>query len=131
LRKSGILNPALLHALAKLGHTDRICIADAGLPIPDGVERIDLSIVLGLPSIESVISAIAAECIVQKTIYAQEADSKNVKFASKLDDLWPDVPKQKISHEDFKKLVRGCRFVIRTGEANAYANVILESGVPF
>lgn len=131
MKKSGILNPALLSALAKLGHTDRICIADAGLPIPDGVERIDLSIVLGLPAIDSVMSAIAAECKVQKIIYAQEADLRNERFVSQVDDLWPDSPKEKVSHEDFKKLVGECRFVVRTGEASAYANVILESGVPF
>lgn len=131
MKKSGILNPGLVEALARLGHTDLICVADAGLPIPETITRIDLSIVLGVPGISEVLAALASECVFQKKVYASEADSKNPRFASATEDLFPDAKTEKISHEDFKKLVSKCRLVIRTGEASPYANVILESGVPF
>ena len=36
MRKSGILNQAILNATGSLGHTDRIVVSDAGLPIPLG-----------------------------------------------------------------------------------------------
>jgi len=131
MKKSGILNPALAHALATLGHTDRICIADAGLPIPDSVARIDLTLVLGIPAIVDVLEALEAECVFQKKIFAEEAQVKNKEFVAELEALWPDLASQKISHEEFKKMVSKCRFVIRTGEFKPYANVILESSVPF
>jgi D-ribose pyranase len=131
MKKSGILNPSLAQALAKLGHTDLICVADAGLPIPESVERIDLSLVLGVPAMFDVLKALEAECVFQKKIFASEAKAKNIAFVDQLDDLWPDVASQEISHEEFKKLVSKCRLVIRTGEFKPYANVILESGVPF
>ena len=131
MKKSGILNPQLQRAIAELGHTDLICIADAGLPIPDSVERIDLSLVLGTPAIDQVIDAIAAECVFQKKIFASEAEAKNYAFVEKLEDAWPDIETEKIAHEDFKVLLAKCRFVIRTGESRPYANLILESGVPF
>lgn len=131
MKKSGILNPALAHALATLGHTDLICIADAGLPIPDSVERIDLTLVLGIPAIVDVIRALEAECVFQKKIFASEAWAKNEPFVAELEALWPDIVSQEVSHEEFKKLVSKCRFVIRTGEFRPYANVILESNVPF
>jgi D-ribose pyranase len=131
MKKSGIINPELARALATLGHTDLICIADAGLPIPDSVARIDLTLVLGIPAIVDVLEALAAECVFQKKFFAEEAQAKNKEFVAELDSLWPDVPTQEVSHEEFKKLVSRCRFVIRTGEFKPYANVILESSVPF
>ena len=131
MKKSGILNPALAHAIATLGHTDLICIADAGLPIPDSVERIDLTLVLGVPAIADVLKALETECVFQKKIFAEEAQAKNKQFVAELDSLWPDVTSQEVSHEEFKKLVSKRRFVIRTGEFKPYANVILESNVPF
>jgi D-ribose pyranase len=131
LKKSGILNPDLAYALAQLGHTDLICIADAGLPIPDSVPRVDLTLVLGVPTIAQVLAALADECVFQKKTYAKEADQKNTDFVSQMEKLWPELPTQKISHEDFKELVSKCRLVIRTGESSPYANAILESGVPF
>ena len=40
--KTGILHPQLARVLAELRHKDTLVIGDAGLPIPKGVERIDL-----------------------------------------------------------------------------------------
>jgi D-ribose pyranase len=131
LKRSGILNPALLEALAKLGHTDLICVADAGLPIPDSVPRVDLSLVLGVPTISQVLKALSEECVFQKKTYASEALQNNANFVSGMEALWPDLPTQTISHEDFKAMISKCRLVIRTGENTPYANAVLESGVPF
>ncbi len=33
MKKAGLLNPDLSKTIASLGHTDTLCIADAGLPI--------------------------------------------------------------------------------------------------
>lgn len=40
MKKHGILNSHLAKILADLGHTDKIVIADAGLPVPDGVLKL-------------------------------------------------------------------------------------------
>jgi len=47
MKKHGILNSHISKVLTDLGHTDTIVIADCGLPIPDGVARIDLALELG------------------------------------------------------------------------------------
>jgi D-ribose pyranose/furanose isomerase RbsD len=52
--------------LASLGHTDTVVIGDCGLPIPEGVERVDLAVVQGLPRFAPVVEAIAEELVVQK-----------------------------------------------------------------
>lgn len=44
MKKHGILNSVISRVLSYIGHTDRICIGDCGLPIPDETERIDLAL---------------------------------------------------------------------------------------
>ncbi|GAA3312078.1 hypothetical protein GCM10020219_021300 [Nonomuraea dietziae] len=43
MKRSGILNAALAGQLARLGHTDRVLVCDSGMPIPAGVEVVDLA----------------------------------------------------------------------------------------
>ena len=38
------LNSDISKLLSDLGHTDTIIIADCGLPVPDGVKKIDLAL---------------------------------------------------------------------------------------
>ena len=44
MKKTGIINSAISKVLSDLGHTDRIVIADAGLPVPAGVPKMDLAV---------------------------------------------------------------------------------------
>ena len=41
----GVLNAQLAQAMAGLRHKDQFVISDCGLPVPDGVEVIDLALV--------------------------------------------------------------------------------------
>jgi len=43
VKKTILINSRLSEVIASMGHTDTIAIADSGLPIPKGVERIDLA----------------------------------------------------------------------------------------
>ena len=36
MQKIGILNSHIAKVLADLGHTDKICVGDCGLPVPAG-----------------------------------------------------------------------------------------------
>ncbi|SUB14264.1 D-ribose pyranase [Pantoea agglomerans] len=49
MKKGRLLNAELSHVIARLGHTDTLTIADAGLPIPAGPQRIDLALTPGTP----------------------------------------------------------------------------------
>lgn len=131
MKKQGILNPELSRAIAELGHNHMICIGDAGLPIPEHVERIDLALIKDVPLVKQVLDALEAEVAVQEVILARETDEVSPQISSKVADLWPDAKSTRVSHEELKQLMNDCRFVIRTGEFTPYANVILVSGVPF
>ncbi len=53
--KTGTLNSEISKVLSDLGHTDTIVIADCGLPVPKGVQKIDLAVRQGLPSFIDVV----------------------------------------------------------------------------
>ena len=55
MKKNGILNSDISRVLSYMGHTDRICIGDCGLPVPDSTERIDLALKFGQPSFMDVL----------------------------------------------------------------------------
>ena len=44
MKKDGLLNPQILSAIAAMGHTEYLVIADAGLPVPSGIPVIDIFI---------------------------------------------------------------------------------------
>jgi D-ribose pyranase len=138
MKKSGLLHPELLHVIASLGHTDVLVIADAGLPIPEGVPRIDLAYSAGQPPFLSVLEAVLAEMEVENATLALEMQSVTPKtFYKKVLGRLEQLPKVKkqgvdfVSHEDFKVLTFKAKAVVRTGEFTPYANVILQSGVIF
>ncbi len=133
MKKTLLLHAELSHCLATLGHGDRLIIADAGLPIPPQVQRIDLAVSLGIPSLQAVLKAVLSEMQVERAIVAQEA---------LVNDMLPDwyqmfighgLPKavESVSHENFKKLSQQAKAIVRTGEATPYANIMLCSGVCF
>ena len=61
MKKNGILNPQLNRVISEMGHRDMLIIADAGLPIPKEVERIDLTLKCGIPSFAEVLPAVLSE----------------------------------------------------------------------
>lgn len=139
MKRHGILNPALSRALARMGHTDAIVICDAGLPIPDGPERIDLSLLPGVPSFQDVLAAIMAELQIERaqiaTEFAEHSRKVHDETISRMDAhtevQGAPIVIERISHEDLKHATRNARAVVRTGECTPFANVILYSGVPF
>ncbi|AIG28314.1 D-ribose pyranase [Brevibacillus laterosporus] len=131
MKKIGIMNSEISTIISKLGHTDRIVICDAGLPIPDGVKRIDVALKAGLPSFLDVLQVILEEMQVERIHYANEMIEVSPALYEKMKQELPHVEENIISHEEFKKRTNEAKAIIRTGECTPYANVILEAGVTF
>ena len=70
--KTGILHPQLARVLAELRHKDTIIIGDAGLPIPKGVERVDLGWRPGDPAYLDVLEEILKYIVVEGAVFADE-----------------------------------------------------------
>ena len=126
-----MLNKDISEVIAGMGHKDMLVIADAGLPIPSHVRRIDLAIRPGYPAFEEVAKAIAGELQVESIILAEETGTVSPHIQEALLNLFNKAFVQKVSHEDFKDLSHKAVAVVRTGEFTPYANVILVSGVVF
>ncbi len=72
MKRGVLLNAPLSALVARMGHTDEITVCDAGLPIPAGPERIDLALMAGTPSLETVLTALLTDLVVEKVIMASE-----------------------------------------------------------
>ncbi|MEW6920814.1 D-ribose pyranase [Trueperella pyogenes] len=125
MKKSGLLNPDLNRAIARLGHTDTFVVADCGLPIPDHVPIVDLSLVFGIPRFADVVNALLTEVVTEGFTLAAEAG------ADMRESFGQRGQVRIVPHKDFKKLVDEACFVVRTGETTPYSNVIVHCGVPF
>ncbi|MCI0767153.1 D-ribose pyranase [Bacillus sp. TL12] len=131
MKKHGVLNSEIAAVLASLGHTDTIVIADCGLPIPDGVKRIDLAVELGKPSFLDVLQVVADDMAVEKLTLAEEITTYNAEVNQEVEERLKEAAFEYVSHEQFKKRTKQAKAIIRTGEATPYANVILHAGVIF
>ncbi len=131
MRKTGLLHPALTEAITAMGHTETLAVADAGLPVPPGVERIDLALVPGVPGFLETARAILSELQVEAAACAEEMKEKNPGVLEELRKLLGDIPLRFIPHEEFKALTASARCVVRTGECSPYANVLFMAGVTF
>lgn len=129
MKGRGIIHPQLLRVLAEMGHTDTLVVADAGLPIPPEVERIDLGLTRGVPGFVETVAAIAGELTVESVVMAEEARHVSPHVVKAVMELFPSVPVRFVPHLELKAMTRSARAVVRTGEFTPYANVILQSGV--
>ncbi|WP_010306277.1 D-ribose pyranase [Kurthia senegalensis] len=130
MKKLGILNRELAGIFARIGHTDRIMIADCGLPIPDGVTCIDLSYKIGEPGFMAILETVLADYNSEKAIIATEMSAENESLYKEVHELIR-TPFEEVSHEQLKQLSKEAKVIIRTGEATPYANILLQSGVIF
>lgn len=129
MRADGLWHPRLAAVVAAIGHTERIVVADPGLPVPAGVEQIDLVWNRNQPQFLPVLAAVVDELVVEGASWAAEA--KDSDLLAGLTTLFSGVPTEQIPHEQLKIRTATARAVVRTGEATPYANVIITAGVPF
>jgi D-ribose pyranase len=129
VRRDGLWHPRLLSLLAATGHGDLVVIADAGLPVPPGVETVDLLWRRGEPEFLPVLETVLNECPVEAATVAAELTDAAVRAG--LEALLDGVPIHAVPHEQLKQSTRDAAVLVRTGAATPYANVVLRCGVAF
>jgi D-ribose pyranase len=131
LKKADNINRDVSEVIASMGHMDTLTVADAGLPIPAGVRRIDLALRPGVPGFLQTVETVYSELCVQESIVADETMTASPAIADALKRLFEGVPVRVVPHAALKELTTWSKAVIRTGEFTPYANVILVAGVVF
>lgn len=131
MKKHGVLNRDIAAVLARLGHTDKVVIADCGLPIPEETPCIDLSIKQGYPRFDTVLEAILEDMEAESMTLANEIKEYNESLDQHIRNTYEDIPVSYQSHEELKNELKQAKAIIRTGENTPFANVILQAGVIF
>ena len=131
MKKDRCINPQILSAIAALGHTEYLCIADCGLPVPKGVPVIDISLQAGIPEFLDVLKTVNQELVTESYIIASEIMDKNAEMYRNIKEELNGLSYSDVPHETFKQLTKQAKCIIRTGETTSYANVILVGGVNF
>jgi D-ribose pyranase len=132
MHKNGnLLNSQLAGVITAMGHTDKLVIADAGLPIPPGVEVLDLALVPGVPAFALVVLIVMQHLKVESAIIAEELMTANQAVYQDLMQEIRGLKIRRVPHEQLKLQTRDARLIVRTGECTPYANVILVAGVTF
>lgn len=127
MRKSGIINGKLMGALAGLGHTDRVVITDAGLPIPKECDVVDLALIDGIPSFLDTVKAVLNEIIVEEAVLFAPMKNANPTVYETLQEMMPKQKKVLLDGEEFLEEVKKAKIVIRTAEFSPCCNMVLYS----
>ena len=127
MTETGILNRDIAAEMAKLGHTDLMLIADAGLAIPNDVKVIDISLKINEPTAVETLKEVLKHFSVEKYIISQAtvdvSPSREKEFRSCFAE---DIPCEVVPHPYLRdELTRKCKFAIRTGDFTANSNIIL------
>ena len=131
MKRNGIVNSEISKVLSYMRHTDLICISDLGLPCPNNIKTIDLSLKLGYPSFLDVLYEIIKDMKIERIILAEEIKNNNKEVYNKILNMFENISIEYVSHNDFKQKTSDCKAIIRTGEATPYANIILQSACIF
>ena len=98
-----IINGQLASLLARFRHINTIAIVDGPFPTYPNVETVDLAVVLGLPLIPDVLSAILPNIEVSSVTMAKEFETKvDAKVVGEYRKVISHLPLNIITHEDFK-----------------------------
>lgn len=132
MHKNCVLNSDINRVLGELGHTDQLCIGDCGLPVPAGVEKIDLALKKGIPGFWDVLEAVAENMLVEQVTVAEEMKLHCPELLEKIRRYFGTaVELRSVSHAQLKKETQCCKAIVRTGEMTPYANIILTAACLF
>jgi D-ribose pyranase len=130
MKRSVILNSELSHAIASMGHGDIMIVCDAGFPIPNSSWRVDLAVVQDIPDLETVLTAISQELVVEKVAYAAEMGDNNPLLKEKVHRIFADSDFTTFPHSVvLTEMAAKAKVIVRTGAFDPWGNILLYSGV--
>jgi D-ribose pyranase len=128
MKKGTLINSELSLAIARLGHTDTLVIADAGLPISNETQRIDLALARGIPTFVDTLRVVLSEMHVEKAYISQDVLTKSPHIYQAIQLQLKNIPIEAVPHQTFKEMTTTAKAVVRTGEFTPFANVLLVAG---
>ena len=129
MKEIGFLNGQIDAALTRQGHMDLMMVVDAGFPVPDHVELIDVALKGDVPTVPDLLEELKKVHSVEKLVLAEETRKHNPGYFDRVtSDYWPSAAIEVMPHDELKQRSHEVKTIIRTGDFTAWANVILVSG---
>lgn len=128
MKKQGVLHGELSKVIAEMGYHDTIMVGDASMPVPKGVDCIDLAVTKGVPELTKVLEVILGELNIASAIICSEMEEESPAMKAKIEGLLGDVKVTEFLNEQVMNLSKDCKVVVRTGEFTPFSSVILRAG---
>ncbi len=129
MKRKGILNREISRIIAGMGHGQKLIVSDAGFPIPEDADCVDLAIKKGLPDLPTVLKIITEEFISEKVMFAEDVISNNQPLYKNLQEIFKDSELEAIPHERImNEIAYEAKAIIRTGDYNPWGNIVLVAG---
>ena len=132
MKKTGLLHAELSRVIASMGHGDVLVIGDAGLPVPPGVQLIDLALREGVPGFVETLEIVLTELHVERAVIDEEMASVSPAMSAAFHAAWPgDIALHSVPHAELQETAKAAKALVRTGECTPYSNIVLVAGVIF
>jgi len=129
MQEIGLLNRELARFVSQQGHHDLMMVVDAGFAIPNGLDVVDLSLTVNVPTVPEVLAVLKDYYSVEKLILARETrDVSPSLYKIMINSFDENLNIELIDHLALKEKSKQVKLVIRTGDFTAYGNIILVSG---
>lgn len=129
MKEVGLLNGQIDAALNRQGHMDWMMVVDAGFPVPDHVELIDIALKADTPTVPEVLAELCRVHSVEQVVLAEETRRHNPAYFQRVTtSFWEGAEVEVIPHSELKRRSHEVKTIIRTGDFTAWANILLVSG---
>lgn len=125
--KTTVIHAELGYALATARHKDAIVICDANMPIPDGCNVIDVSLVRGVPTLLQTMCAVLNDLVAERYEVFELMPQYNAAMYQKIQSLLPQLPGGTISQERLTETMQKAKAVVRTGDFGSCCTMVLYS----
>ena len=127
------INPCILAAVSRLGHGDKILIADGNYPLyskTGDAEKIWVSLSPGIPTVTDVLDALQSIINVEAAAVMQPSEGPDPEIFKEFEAMLPEMELRKLDRFEFydECTKQPLSLAISTGEQRTYANILLTVG---
>lgn len=133
MNKGKCINPCILAAVSRLGHGDKILIADGNYPLASktaDAEKIWISLSPGLPTVTDVLDALQSVINVEDATVMQPSEGPDPEIFDEFEKMLPGIGFNRLGRCEFYDECSkpSLRLAIATGEKRTFANLLITVG---
>ena len=121
--KQTVINARL--ALAR--HKDAIVLCDGNMPIPEGCNVVDVSLVRGVPTLLQTLKAVLNDLVAERYQVFELMPQYNPDMYQAIQQLVPQLPGGTISQAELNEQMLRAKAVVRTGDMGSCCTMVLYS----